>query len=178
MGASQRGPIILRPARRGEAQRLVELARLASVFSAVELEVFADQVEQYFASGQPDAEDLAERSEDILVAEPAGEPGTATAFLHYWKSVLSVHTFEICWMAVHPQRLGDGSARALFSAAEHNAIALWRCSYAALETSSRADYARTRAFWEKMGMREVGSMPDYYGPGDSRVFYYKALAGD
>jgi hypothetical protein len=45
-----------------------------------------------------------------------------------------------------------------------------------VETSSRADYAPTRAFYERRGYARTASIPAYYEPDDDLVIYLKDLA--
>jgi PAS domain S-box-containing protein len=44
-----------------------------------------------------------------------------------------------------------------------------------IETSGVASFAATRAFYDAMGYRRVGRLRDFYGPGDDKVVYQKAL---
>jgi hypothetical protein len=44
-----------------------------------------------------------------------------------------------------------------------------------VETSSRADYAPTRAFYEHRGYTRAATIPGYYAPGDDLVVYTKDL---
>src|SRR5205809_1857885 len=44
-----------------------------------------------------------------------------------------------------------------------------------VETSSRADYAPTRAFYERRGYTQAARLPGYYAPGDDLVIYLKDL---
>jgi hypothetical protein len=44
-----------------------------------------------------------------------------------------------------------------------------------IETSSRADYAPTRAFYERRGYRIVSVVPDFYAPGDDRVIFARTF---
>src|SRR5439155_236174 len=44
-----------------------------------------------------------------------------------------------------------------------------------VETSSRADYASTRAFYERRGYTQAARLPGYYAPGDDLVIYLKDL---
>ena len=47
-----------------------------------------------------------------------------------------------------------------------------------VETSSRADYAPTRGFYEARGYSRTATIPAYYAPGDDLVVYTKDLNGD
>jgi ribosomal protein S18 acetylase RimI-like enzyme len=44
-----------------------------------------------------------------------------------------------------------------------------------VETSSRADYAPTRAFYESRGYTRTATIPGYYAPGDDLVVFTKDL---
>jgi ribosomal protein S18 acetylase RimI-like enzyme len=45
-----------------------------------------------------------------------------------------------------------------------------------VETSSRADYAPTRRFYQKRGYEQAAQLRDYYARGDDRVVLTKHLA--
>jgi ribosomal protein S18 acetylase RimI-like enzyme len=45
-----------------------------------------------------------------------------------------------------------------------------------VETAGKAEYAATRAFYERIGYHEVARIPDFYRVGDDKVIYGKALA--
>jgi ribosomal protein S18 acetylase RimI-like enzyme len=45
-----------------------------------------------------------------------------------------------------------------------------------VDTSSSDRYAPTRGFYQRMGFIEEARLPDFYGPGDGKVIYVKALA--
>jgi len=44
-----------------------------------------------------------------------------------------------------------------------------------VETAGRAEYAPTRAFYERRGYAAVARIPDFYAPGDDQVVYTKAI---
>jgi len=45
-----------------------------------------------------------------------------------------------------------------------------------VETSSRSDYAPTRAFYAALAYEQVARIRDYYAPGDDLVVFGKYLA--
>ena len=83
-------------------------------------------------------------------------------------------TYDLYWIAVHPQaqRLGVGAA--LMSEVER---ILWdrRARLVVIETSSRDDYAPTRRFYAKRGYQETARLRDFYAPGDDRVVLTKRI---
>ena len=46
-----------------------------------------------------------------------------------------------------------------------------------IETSNRGQYVPTRAFYLKCGYAEDAVLREFYGPGDDKVIYVKALGG-
>jgi hypothetical protein len=44
------------------------------------------------------------------------------------------------------------------------------------ETSSRPQYAPTRAFYRAAGFDPAAELPDFYAPGDGKVVFAKLLA--
>jgi len=44
-----------------------------------------------------------------------------------------------------------------------------------IETSSRHDYAATRAFYQRCGYHQEAVLRDFYAPGDDKVIYVKSL---
>ena len=81
-------------------------------------------------------------------------------------------TFDIYWIGVASNMQGRGIGRALTAFAEQS-IAASGGQLFVVETSSRETYTPTRRFYEALGYREAGRIPDFYGPGDDRVIYTK-----
>jgi len=82
-------------------------------------------------------------------------------------------TFDIYWIGVAPAWQGRGIGRALTNFAEQG-IAERGGRLFVVETSSREAYTPTRRFYETLGYREAGRIPDFYGPGDDRVIFIKS----
>ncbi len=82
-------------------------------------------------------------------------------------------TFDIYWLGVAPHMQGRGIGRTLTAFAEQRIAECGGRLYV-VETSSRETYAPTRRFYERLGYREAGRIPDFYGPGDDRVIFVKA----
>ncbi len=90
------------------------------------------------------------------------------------KTPLTVSTWHLYWICVHPAVQGGGVGQALLSYME----AFVRACHGArlvVETSGQPSYARTRRFYQVAGYIEVGRIPDFYKPGDDCVLYCKAL---
>jgi ribosomal protein S18 acetylase RimI-like enzyme len=75
---------------------------------------------------------------------------------------------------VDPARQGHGVGTELLTAVEQQ-LAQEHGRLLVVETSSRADYAATRAFYERRGYARAATIPGYYAPGDDLVIYLKDL---
>jgi ribosomal protein S18 acetylase RimI-like enzyme len=86
-----------------------------------------------------------------------------------------VASFDLYWIAVDPrfQRFGVGK-RLLADVERRIAAAGGRQIY--VDTSGRADYAPTRAFYERSGFRCEARLKDYYAPGDDRLIFAKTMS--
>ena len=83
-------------------------------------------------------------------------------------------SYDLFWIAVHPDFQGRGLGRRLLSQAERLIReAGGRRIY--VETSQRAQYDSTRAFYESTGYRLESVLPDFYAPGDGKAVYCKVL---
>jgi ribosomal protein S18 acetylase RimI-like enzyme len=87
---------------------------------------------------------------------------------------LTVSTWHVYWICVHPQASGAGAGRALEARLE--AFVHSRGGRRlVVETSGRPDYARARRFYSASGYQAVGRIADFYGAGDDCVLYCKVL---
>jgi len=90
----------------------------------------------------------------------------------YGPIACTLSSFDMYWIAVHPQSQGKGMGRRLIEQTER----LIRKSGGTriyVETSQRPQYDGTRAFYERMDYRREAVVPDFYAPGDGKVIYCK-----
>jgi ribosomal protein S18 acetylase RimI-like enzyme len=83
-------------------------------------------------------------------------------------------TFDLYWIAVDASRQGGGVGSQLLAHVERT-LQAGGGRLIVVETSSRADYAPTRAFYERRGYARAATLPGYYAPGDNLVIYLKEL---
>ena len=86
----------------------------------------------------------------------------------------TVASADLYWIAVHPDRQGQGLGRALLDAAE-TWIAREGRTRVYLETSTRPQYVPTRAFYLRCGYEITTELPDFYAPGDGKAIFLKVL---
>ena len=83
-------------------------------------------------------------------------------------------TYDLYWLVVDPARHGQGIGTQLLSDVERR-LKTDDGRLIVTETSSRADYEPTRAFYEHRGYTRAATIPGYYAPGDDLVIYSKDL---
>ena len=83
-------------------------------------------------------------------------------------------TFDLYWIVVDPERQGQGLGTRLLRAVE-DTLTADQGRLVIVETSSRADYAPTRTFYERRGYTQAARLAGYYAPGDDLVIYLKDL---
>ena len=84
-------------------------------------------------------------------------------------------TFDLYWIAVHPNAQGHGSGSRLLGEVEQR-LRDRGGRLLVVETSSRPEYESTRRFYLAREYQEVARMRDYYALGDDRVIYTKVLS--
>lgn len=109
----------------------------------------------------------------MSIAAVAGH-GELLGFALYGPTPCTVGTWDLYWIAVHPEHQGLSLGRGLMDRveAEMRASGARMC---VIETSSKADYCATRRFYVACGYREVGRVPDFYAEGDDLVVFTRRL---
>jgi ribosomal protein S18 acetylase RimI-like enzyme len=150
------------PAQRGPLEALVAatgLFRPAEVATAVELldEALAGDDDYRFLGAYDSS------GGDTLVGYACWGPTPGT-----------VGTWDLYWIVVEPARQGAGVGTQLLREVARR-LATQDARLLVVETSSRADYAPTRSFYERRGFTRAATIPGYYAPGDDLVLYTKDL---
>jgi ribosomal protein S18 acetylase RimI-like enzyme len=83
-------------------------------------------------------------------------------------------TYDLYYIAVDRARQGKGIGTQLVTEIERR-LQAESGRLLVVETSSRADYAPTRGFYEARGYKQTGTIAGYYAPGDDLVIYVKEL---
>ena len=154
----------LGPLRAADSDRAVELVAATGVFRPDEVEVAREVFDgavdhpggDYLGCGVYDADEL-------------------VGFALYGPTPCTVGTWDLYWIVVDPSQQGSGLGRHLMTAAEQ-AVLDGGGRLVIVETSSRDDYAPTRAFYDALGYNRVAHIREYYAPGDDLIVYGKHLA--
>ena len=171
----------LEPLRADDRSRVTDILVATGAFAgeeiAVALELFdaVDHVApsisargQNFASssgGAPEYEFVGARDDD----------GTLLGYACCGPTPSTDGTYDLYWLAVDPEAQGRGVGRRLVAFLEQQLTARGARMLVA-ETSSRADYVRTREFYQRAGFAEAARVRDFYAPADDRIIYTTRLA--
>lgn len=98
---------------------------------------------------------------------------------YYAPEPFADRVWNLYFISVSPKAQGRGVGGALMRHIEAALTAMGpeRARVVIVETSSTAQYARTREFYPKQGYVEEARVREFYGPGDDKVVFWKSLVG-
>jgi D-alanine-D-alanine ligase len=134
-------------------------------FSPAEVDVAVELVDERLARGEASGY-------WFTFAELAGR---VVGYACYGPIACTTSSYDLYWVAVDPGVQRQGLGRRLVDEVEslvHQAGG----TRVYAETSSRAQYAKTRAFYEANGYCCAARLEDFYAPGDDKVVYLKVLS--
>ncbi|MBI1967780.1 MAG: GNAT family N-acetyltransferase [Gemmatimonadetes bacterium] len=152
----------LRPVDRAQRARLEQLVAATGLFRPDEVATAGELLD----------EALAGDDEYRFVGAYAGED--LVGYACWGPTPGTVGTADLYWIVVDRDRQGSGIGTQLLAYVEA-ALSAVGCRLIVVETSSRVDYAPTRAFYERRGYTRAATIPGYYAPGDDLVVYLKDL---
>ena len=153
----------LRPVDHAQRAPLERLTAATGLFRPDEVAIAVELLDDALA-GDDDYRFLGAYAADDLVGYACWGPTPGTT-----------GTFDLYWIVVDPARQGAGVGSQLLVAVEAK-VTTDHGRLIVVETSSRAEYASTRAFYERRGYTAAARLPGYYAPGDDLVIYLKDLA--
>jgi ribosomal protein S18 acetylase RimI-like enzyme len=173
----------LSPAHR---ERIKEILDATAVFRKEEIDVALELFDEVFprdAAAPPGAATAATRRNDAPPTDStyvflgAFTPDDElVGYACYGPTPDTDRTFDLYWIAVDPTAQGSGGGTRLLTEVERRLEGL-NARMLVVETSSRPEYAPTRAFYEKRGYAEAARMREFYAPGDDRVIFTKRFQG-
>jgi ribosomal protein S18 acetylase RimI-like enzyme len=133
-------------------------------FSAVEIEVALQLVDEWLAKGE---------SSDYIcwVIE---EEERVCGYVCIGPTPLTSGTFDLYWIAVDPAAQGRGYGQELAKLAEGEARARGG-RLLLIETASHDTYASSVRFYERAGYEMVSRIADFYKIGDDKLTFAKRL---
>jgi ribosomal protein S18 acetylase RimI-like enzyme len=144
--------------------RVRGLAEATGFFNAVEVAVAEELVQERLSKG-------AESGYSFIFLEFGRELAGYSCF---GPVPLTASSYDLYWIVVAPEHQGQGLGRILLQETERRVRQAGGTRLYA-DTSGRAQYARTRAFYDRVGFHVEARLEDFYAPGDAKVIYSKSL---
>ena len=148
----------------GDPKRIHDLVQVTGYFSDEEVSVAEELVLERLAKGP-------ESGYHFLLAE---QYGRLIAYTCYGMIPCTTGSYDLYWIAVHPDFHRHGIGRRLINKTE-NSIKEIGGTRIYVDTSQRIQYASTRAFYESCRYRLEIVLADFYAPGDGKAIYCKEL---
>ena len=147
-----------------DMENIRRLVEITGFFHPAEVDVAAELVSERLRKGS-------ESGYHFILAEHYGR---LIGYACYGPIPCTASSYDLYWIIVHPDFQGRGLGRKLLHEAERfiQAAAGARIY---VDTSQRAQYASTRAFYEQCGYTRESVLPDFYAPGDGKVIYCKTV---
>jgi ribosomal protein S18 acetylase RimI-like enzyme len=152
----------LRPVGRAHRARLEALVRGTGLFREAEVATALELLDEAL-DGDDDYRFLGAFDGDDL-----------TGYACFGPTPDTLGTYDLYWIAVDRARQSKGIGTQLVQAVERT-VSAGGGRLIVVETSSRADYNPTRAFYEARGFGRTATISGYYAPGDDLVIYVKDL---
>jgi len=152
-----------------DVERIKEIAVDAGMFEADEVAFFDDLLLGYLDGSSADHR--------WLVVD--GPEGAAVAAAYWAPEPFADRVWNLYFLAVAPEGQGRGLGTSIVGHIERELRSLGDdvARVLIVETSSTDQYRRTRAFYRSLGYDEEARIRQFYGPGDDKVVFWKALAG-
>lgn len=158
--------ISVRTARSDDRDPIKRIAVDAGLFTADDVEMFDEMLDGFFDGSLVD--------HSWLVAERGGAVvgGAYVAPEPFGDAVWNLY-----FLAVDPDAQGSGAGTTLIEEVEAllKGFGAERARVLIVETSSIDQYEPTRAFYARRGFDEESTIREFYGPGDSKVTFWKSL---
>jgi len=152
----------LRPVGRAQRAPLERLTGATGLFRPEEVALAVELLDESLG-GDDDYRFLGAYADDDLVGYACWGPTPGTQ-----------GTYDLYWIVVDPTWQRKGVGTQLLDAVERALLAAGG-RLIVVETSSRADYAPTRTFYERRGYAPAARLRGYYAPADDLVIYLKDL---
>lgn len=108
----------------------------------------------------------------LLIAP--GPQGAPVGYICFGEANFARGTFDLYWIAVHPEARRRGLGRRLLSAFEAEARSLG-ARLLLITTTAREDYLAAHATYRAADFTVAARIPNYYAPGEDQLIFGKQL---
>jgi ribosomal protein S18 acetylase RimI-like enzyme len=150
----------VRPACAEDGSAIKRLAVSTGLMTVDEAEGFASDV-------------AAATGEETLWACATTGDGDVVGAAFCAREAFSDDVWNLLFIAVDPDAQGRGTGSRLLHYIEDQLVGT--ATALVIDTSGQDAFVATRSFYAKHDYRQVAVIPDYFGPGDSKVTFWRAL---
>ena len=111
----------------------------------------------------------------VLETPDSGPSRSVLGYVCFGPTPLTDGVFDLYWIAVDPNRQGQGIGQLLLKFVE-NEVRRERGRMLLIETSSKESYGPTLRFYERSGYDEISRIKDFYRIEDDKVIFCKKLS--
>lgn len=159
---------MIRPTTPNDTTALIAIAE-AIGFEPNEIEELSKLLADYFSGdSDDDNSNPGDRDHFWITDDDDGAIGVA----YCAPERMTNGTWNLLFLAVRPDRQGQGHGAALIRYVEQTLIAR---GARLLLVETLASFDRTRAFYRKCGYEEEAQIRDFYNTGDDKIVYRKVL---
>jgi ribosomal protein S18 acetylase RimI-like enzyme len=159
----------IRPAVTADRARIEEILISTARFTSQEVGWAMELVDQSFREGTH-----GEYSVHVLEEPDSGPSRAIQGYVCYAPTPMTDGVFDLYWIAVDPQRQGQGIGQILLRFVE-NEVRRRDGRMLLIETSSKRSYAPTVRFYQRAGYLEISRIKDFYRIEDDKVVFSKQL---
>jgi len=150
----------------GDRTAVAEIVRRVGNFNQAEMDCALELVDAYLRD--PNQKDYR-----VIVAQDAG--GRVCGYACWGPAPLTRGTYDLYWIATHPELQGLGVGRALMDYIE-NKVHEENGRLLIAETSSKESYGATVRFYRRRGYEEAPRIRDFYDVGDDKLVFVKRFS--
>ena len=164
------------PLRADDRSRVNEILAATGAFTDEEIDVALELFDVVYPAGDEGlaVATRASRNEDYEFVGARDAEGVLLGYACFGPTPSTDGTFDLYWLAVHPDAQGRGAGRRLLAWVEEE-LNRRSARLLVVETSSRDVYVRTREFYTRAGYAEAARVRDFYAPADDRIIYTTRL---
>ncbi len=145
---------------------VAEIVGRVGNFHPFEIDVALELVDIYL-------HDTEQKDYRVVVAVDA--QGNVCGYTCWGPTPLTKGTYDLYWIATHPNVQGQGYGQALMSYVEAR-VSEENGRLLVLETSSKESYGDTVRFYRRLGYEEASRIRDFYDAGDDKITFVKRLS--
>ncbi|MBF0252788.1 MAG: GNAT family N-acetyltransferase [Candidatus Omnitrophica bacterium] len=145
-----------------EKKTLLSITEITGVFKKSEIDILDEMLEECRINP---------KTSYVLFIEK--KDGEISGFAIIGKTPCTLEAWDLYWLVVNKEHHGMGVALKIMKTIDAHMKSIDKDPVVRVETSSRDDYSRARAFYEKYGYTKTGIIPNFYAKNDDLVIYHK-----